>query len=135
MSKFIQILSVVISTSLLSACGLEDQISGNNTTTKAAGYSATTQNNASRDSVNLSWTPPSTRTDGSYLPLTELSGYRVYMGRSSTDLTPLVDLDDDSSTQHTVGDLPAGDYYFSISVFDIDGQESSHSQVIMIHLG
>jgi hypothetical protein len=118
-----KILGSIFTLILLSACGDDDPTSN---TTTASQASTTT------DTVNLSWVPPSARADGSYLSLSELSGYRLYMGTSTTNLAPLADLDGNSNTQYTVNDLPAGNYYFAVSALDIDGQESNYSAVIQV---
>ena len=63
----------------------------------------------------LSWVAPTTRSDGSYLPITDLQGYRIYYGTSANDLSVLVDLNDDSITEFDVNSLPSGNYYFAVS--------------------
>lgn len=120
MRKFFNLLSATILFVLLSACG--NQITGSNTTTASQAVGP--------DNVSLSWIAPTTRADGSYLPATQLAGYRIYMGTSATDLTPLVDLDDESITQYTVNNLSTGIYYFAITAFDTDGLESGLSQIV-----
>jgi hypothetical protein len=126
MRKYILILALVMTASLLSACG------GNSSTTSTSGTAS--QNLSTASDVSLSWTPPSSRSDGSYLPLTELAGYRIYMGRSSDNMDPLVDLRDDGITNYTVNNLSSGSYYFAISAYDTDGAESGYSEIIQITL-
>ena len=126
MCRFIRILGLLAAFSLLSAC--YDEPESNSTSSNAP-----THDTAER--VDLSWTPPSTRSDGSYLPLSELAGYRVYMGTSSNDLAPLVDLNDDTVTSYTVNGLSSGNYYFAVSAYDTNGLESGYSQIILIRLG
>lgn len=120
-----RLLIATLLVSLLSACG------GSSSTTTS---SAASQTVSTSDDVNLSWTVPATRTDGSYLPLNELAGYRVYMGTSSSSLSPLVDLNDDTITSYTVTNLPAGSYYFAVSAYDTDGTESGYSQILIVQL-
>jgi hypothetical protein len=88
----------------------------------------------SASKVDLSWSPPVTRADGSYLPANELAGYRVYMGTSSNNLSLLVDLNDEATTTYTISNLPAGSYYIAVSAYDSAGVESGMSQVIKIVL-
>lgn len=126
MRKYVLLLALLISTSLLVACG------GSNTASKSS--TTTAQIIQVTDRINLSWAAPTTRTDSSYLPLSELAGYRVYYGTSSSDLAPLVELSDESMTEYTVEDLPAGSYYFAVSAYDTEGRESGYSQVILVHL-
>ena len=126
MRNLYQLLAITVLLALLSACG--SQQSASTRTTSALSTTPV-------DGVSLAWSAPSTRTDGSYLPLTELAGYRVYYGTTADDMAPLVDLNDIAITQYTVSNLPAGNYYFAVSVYDIDGLESGYSQVILIHMG
>jgi fibronectin type 3 domain-containing protein len=80
--------------------------------------------------VSLSWVAPATRTDGSVLELNELSGYRLYMGTSADNLSPVVDLDDFTLTNHVMENLESGTYYFAITAYDQNGNESDLSNVV-----
>ena len=80
--------------------------------------------------VSLSWTAPSTRTDGTSLPLSELVGYRVYYGTSPTEMTLQEDIIGVSETSTSYSNLGPGVYYFAVTVYDVDGLESSFSQVV-----
>lgn len=112
---------------LLSACGTGNS---QDSATPAS------QPNGSSGEVNLSWIAPSTRTNGSYIPVSALGGYRVYMGTSRDTLDQIVELRDGDITSYTVKNLPAGrSYYFAISVYDSDGLESDLSQVIRVSAG
>ncbi len=128
MRRYIEILALVLAVSLLGACG-------NNNPTSSNDVAGTQPPPGSTASINLSWTPPATRTDGSYLPLGDLAGFRLYMGTSSGNLTPYIDLDSGDISEFSVKNLSSGDYYFAISAFDTDGQESSLSQVILKQVG
>ncbi len=81
--------------------------------------------------TTLSWIAPSTRTDGSPLSLSEIDGYRIYMGDSETALALLMDINDQTLTQYTVTDLSSGTYYFSVTAYDMDGNESGNSNIVM----
>ena len=72
---------------------------------------------------------PTTRTDGTPLILSEIAGYRVYMGRSSDELILVLDLNDGSITSYTVNELSAGTYYFSLTTYDTEGNESEFSNI------
>ncbi len=126
MRKYILILALVLTASLLSACG------GSSSTSSTSG--AASQSLSTSSGVSLSWTAPSSRTDGTFLPLTELAGYRIYMGTSSDNLNPVVDLSDDTVTSYTVNNLSAGSYYFAVSAYDTDGAESGYSEIIQVTL-
>jgi hypothetical protein len=84
---------------------------------------------ATTGSVALEWVPPSTRTDGSTLDLSEIAGYRVYMGTTSDNLQQVVDLADNSINDYVVDNLDGGDYYFAVTTYDTEGNESSYSNV------
>jgi hypothetical protein len=127
MHKLLQTLTPFVVTLLLSACGTDD---GSSNSTKT---SSTTLPGS--ESVALSWVAPSSRSDGSVLALSELAGYRVYMGTSSTNLSPLYDVEDGSVTEFTVVNLTSGSYYFAISALDMDGLESTLSQVVLKQAG
>jgi fibronectin type 3 domain-containing protein len=133
MYRFLAILALVMSVFLLSACGNSDSASST-TTTASQTITQTDQTITQTDSINLAWTPPTTRTDGSFLEASELAGYRIYMGTSSNNLKPLVDLINDSTNQYQVENLEVGSYYFTITAYDHDGMESAHSQVVLIEL-
>ncbi len=83
-------------------------------------------------STTLMWTAPSTRSDGTALPLSEISGYRIYMGDSETSLAPVMDINDHSVTEYTLTDLTAGSYYFGITAYDVGGNESGLSNIILL---
>jgi hypothetical protein len=140
MRKFSQLLTVVVLLAMLSACGIQESTSTGPTSSQNTSVSSNNtpipSDNATipSDKINLSWAAPSTRSDGSYLPVSQLAGYRVYMGTSDNNLSPLVDLNDETITHYTVDNLPAGSYYFSVSAYDRDGLESGLSQIVRIQL-
>jgi hypothetical protein len=82
-------------------------------------------------STTLSWIAPSTRTDGSPLSLSEIDGYRIYMGDSETALAPVMDINDQTLNQYTVTNLTNGTHYFSVTAYDTDGNESAYSNIVM----
>ncbi len=81
------------------------------------------------ESVNLSWTAPTTRTDGETLILSDLEGYRIYYGTESDNLIPLVDLLGSSITSYSITELRPGIYYFAVTAYDYEGLESGFSEV------
>ena len=126
-----RLLLVALLISVLTGCG--GGSAGTSTTAAATGsVNTTTQTQSTATSVDLAWKAPATRTDGSYLSNSELAGYRVYMGTTSDNMSPLVDLNDETITSYSVGTLPAGSYYFAVSAYDIDGLESGFSQILKI---
>ncbi len=74
--------------------------------------------------ANLSWTAPTTYTDGT--PLTSLAGYKVYMGTSSGNYTQNIDVG--NTTSYTLGSLSDGTtYYFAVTAYDASGDVSGYS--------
>jgi hypothetical protein len=119
MNKIIILFIFLITTILLTACGGGGGSSSNDSNQPAAG-----------NGIVLSWVAPTSRVDDSFLPVSELDGYRIYYGTTAADLTVLVDLNDDSITEYTVDTLPAGNYYFAVTAYDTDGTESGLSNLI-----
>ena len=81
-------------------------------------------------SIAISWTAPTTRADGTTLSLSELEGYRIYLGSDSENLTPVVDLADSSINSYTLTGLVPGTYYISVTAYDYDGLESVFAQPV-----
>lgn len=81
-------------------------------------------------SATLSWTAPTTRSDGSLLPMSEIAGYKIYMGTSVIALNFVADIDDAYIMKHTMNNLTGGTYYFAVSTYDINNIESDISSVV-----
>jgi hypothetical protein len=78
-------------------------------------------------STTVSWTAPTTNTDGS--ALTNLAGFRVYYGTSSTALTNVALVDDVTRRSTTVSPLTPGTWYFAVRAFNTSNAESDNSNV------
>ena len=76
-------------------------------------------------SATLSWTPPTTYTNGS--PLNDLEGYKVYWGTSPGDYPSSVTLDNPGLTSYVVENLVPGTYFFVMTALNAPGAESQHS--------
>jgi hypothetical protein len=77
--------------------------------------------------ATLTWTPPTTRTDGS--ALLNLAGYRVLWGTTSGSFPNSVRLTNPGLTSYVVQNLAPATYYFVIRAFDSNGVESDNSNV------
>lgn len=86
-------------------------------------------------SISLTWKVPSEREDGSYLDEKEITGYRIYIGTSSDNLTLLKSITGSSVVSYTVTDLPADNYFFAISTLTSDGVESAKSGILPVTPG
>jgi hypothetical protein len=81
-------------------------------------------------SVSLSWVAPTSRSDGTPISVSELSGYTVHYGSEPGSYTNSVGIDDPFATSLTVTDLPVGTYYFVLTAEDSNGLESDYSGVV-----
>lgn len=78
--------------------------------------------------VTLSWTAPTTRTDGS--SLTNLAGFKAYWGTSSTALTQSHTIADPGARTFIVAGLGSGTWYFSMTAYDATGVESARTNTV-----
>ncbi len=78
-------------------------------------------------SADISWTPPTTNTDGS--TLTNLAGYTIYYGTSPGSLTQTVQLTNIGLTNYVVSGLASGTWYFAVTAYTSSGSRSSLSNM------
>ena len=80
-------------------------------------------------SVRLSWAAPTTRADGTALPASALTGYRVFYTRDGSNQSEdtVVTVDGGNSTTLVLSLSIAGTYTFAITAIDSDGGESALS--------
>jgi len=78
-------------------------------------------------SSNVTWTAPTTNTDGS--ALTNLARFKVYYGTSSTSLTSSATVDDVTKRSATISSLSPGTWYFAVRAINTSGAESANSNV------
>jgi len=110
----------------LSACGGGGS---SNSTNPASNTSTGTVAPQSSGTINLTWTAPSSRSDGSALSLSEISSYTIYFGNSVGDYPYSVAVEDPTTTHIDISDLPVGTYYLVMTTTDNLGQESGYSSV------
>ncbi len=79
-------------------------------------------------SADVSWTPPTTNTNGT--TLTDLGGYYIYYGTSASSLTQKVQVTNIGLTSYEVGGLTAGTWYFAVAAYTTSGAQSSLSNVV-----
>jgi hypothetical protein len=89
-----------------------------------AAFSITVTDVAS-GTATLSWTPPTTNSDGS--ALTNLAGYQVRYGRTASNLDQSVSLDNPSISLYVVENLSAGTWYFAVVAVNATGATSTLS--------
>ena len=78
-------------------------------------------------SATISWTAPTTNTDGS--TLTNLASFRIYYGTSSGSLSQRSDVSDNTQRSATINSLSAGTWYFSVRAVNTGGMESANSNI------
>jgi serine protease len=78
-------------------------------------------------SAVVRWTAPSTNTDGS--TLTNLAGYRVYYGTSSSSFPQSMTVSDVSAVNATISPLTSGTWYVKVRALNSSQVESPDSNV------
>jgi hypothetical protein len=106
--------------------------SGGNTSASKPSTPQTTPTASYR--VQLAWTAPGTRANGTPLPLSELSGYRVYYLLDGADPSSdsSVSVAGGSTTSLSLTLSEAGTYTFAITAIDQNGLESSLSTPVSV---
>lgn len=88
---------------------------------------AITVNQVSTGSVTLSWTPPTQNTNGT--TLTDLAGYRIYYGTSSSNLNQVIQVANAGVATYVVDNLSSATWYFGMTAYDSAGTESTLSNL------
>ena len=78
-------------------------------------------------SATVNWTKPTKNTDGT--SLTDLSGFKVVYGNSSSSLTQSKSVSGATATSTSIGSLGAGTWYFAVRAVNAQGAESANSNV------
>ncbi len=78
--------------------------------------------------ATLSWNPPTENVDGT--ALTDLMGYRIYYGRSESQLTRSVVINNPGLTRYVVENLAQANWYFAMTSVNSEGVESRRSQTV-----
>ena len=76
--------------------------------------------------ATLTWTPPTTYTDGSALAV---AGYRIYWGTSQNNYTNSKTLSGPGFTSTVIDQLTPATYYFVVTAFDGNNMESAYSNI------
>jgi len=79
-------------------------------------------------SATVHWNPPTQNTNGT--ALTNLSGYVINYGTSTTSMTSSIRLTNVGLTSYQVSGLAKGTYYFAVAAFNSSGQTSSLSNKV-----
>ncbi len=84
--------------------------------------------NATEGMATISWNSPNTNTDNS--ELTDLTGFKIYYGKSTDNLDQVITIDDPETTAWVVENLDSNStYYFSVTAVNSSGYESDYSNI------
>jgi hypothetical protein len=78
--------------------------------------------------ATLSWTAPTLYTNGT--PITDLAGYNLYYGTSSTTMTKVIAINNPAASSYTISSLASGTWYFAIRAYDVQAVESELSTIV-----
>ncbi len=84
-------------------------------------------NQIATGSATISWVPPTEYTDGS--ALSDLAGFRIYYGKSSTALDQITTVANPGLTSYVVQSLSAATWHFVVRAYTADGTESGPSNM------
>jgi hypothetical protein len=84
-------------------------------------------NQTSSGSATLTWTPPTQNSDGS--ALTNLAGYKIHYGTSTSNLTQTVQVANPGLTSYVLSNLSSATWYFGVTAYTSAGTESPLSNV------
>ncbi len=82
--------------------------------------------------IELNWSQPDQREDGSYLASTEISGYVIKWGTASGALGQQLNVNGPSTLNAEVPNLTQGSYYFAIATVDSRGIQGAFSDEIRV---
>jgi hypothetical protein len=107
--------------------GITISVSDGSASASLAPFAITVNAAAAKTGVaTVSWTPPTTHTDGSVLD--DLAGYRIRYGTSPSSLPTTVSIDTAGVTSYVIDNLASGaTYYFVVVAIDSAGLESGDS--------
>jgi Putative Ig domain len=97
------------------------------TATTTFGPFAITVTAAASGAATLSWTPPTLNSDGS--ALTNLDGYEIVYGRSSSSLDQTISLTNPSLSTYVVDNLTSGTWFFAVMSRNSNGTMSPLSNI------
>jgi len=77
--------------------------------------------------ATVTWSRPSTNTDGT--ALTDLAGFKVQYGTSSSNLNQQVQIANPNATSQIIENLTPGTYYFAVRAYNSSGADSDLSGI------
>jgi len=107
--------------------GIEISVSNGAATSALQAFSISVTQ-SSNGSATLSWIPPTTNTNGT--PLTNLAGYRIYYGTSSSSLNQSVQIANPGIANYAIDNLSPATWYFTVVSYNKANIESPVSEVV-----
>jgi len=101
---------------------------GGNADAGSAGKTSVT--GAKVGSASLSWAAPSTKIDATQLSMSEIGGYKIYVGSSESTLVLHADISDPYQMEYVIESLIAGTHYFAVTAYSLSGAESDFSSIV-----
>jgi hypothetical protein len=80
------------------------------------------------NTVSLSWVAPTQNTNGT--AVTDLAGYHIHYGTSTTALTKTIAVAGATTTEFEISNLSPGTYYFTVSAYNSLGAEGEPTGVV-----
>ncbi|MEM6818383.1 MAG: hypothetical protein AAF578_06300 [Pseudomonadota bacterium] len=119
---------VILISTALAACGGGgggDPDSGAISTVSPSGSGGTPPPNGN---IEVAWTPPTTKVDGT--ALTDLAGYRFYLGRQSGRYSQIVSFNNPGLSRVVLENLQGGTWYVAMTSMRRNGVESDLSNEV-----
>ena len=125
---------LALATLALAGCGgsasapLSSVASPSSSSSSSSASGPTTTVKSGTGTAQISWTPPTTTTDGS--TLLNLAGYNIYYGTSPSALTQEIQVSTIGLSTYDVTGLGSGTWYFVVTSYTTDGTQSPPSNVV-----
>lgn len=107
-------------------------VSDGTTSTSLAPFSITVSE-IGTGTATLSWLPPTENADGT--ALMDLAGYQIRYGRSSDDLSRVIELTNPALSAYVIESLSAGTWYFAVAAVNTSGVASDLSNLASKTIG
>lgn len=95
---------------------------------------ARSPNHTTGGNSSLSWQAPTTYLDQSPIPLSEIGGYKIYVGTDEGSMSLNTNINDPTVTSFDLNKLGKGVFHIAVTCYDVYGIESNYSPVIVINL-
>ena len=108
--------------------GITISVTDGQATASLPAFSIAVTESTGTGSAQLSWSKPTTNTDGTQL--TDLAGYRIYYGRLPDAPSEKLQIASPDTTSASIDGLSSGTWYFSIATYTTSGVESERTRPV-----